>query len=109
MGLRSTSSIFFITAISRLPESGGVDVRPYGWYADRQSAVEAVSDNQVDMHDGQYEYMVIQELGQGVRRPHLSLQWFRWEPNGEFYLPITSPLPARPKLSKMRKLIYADG
>lgn len=84
--------MFIATAVSPLDGEGLIaEIHGVGVFPDEQSAVETISDNNVGL---QYDLVVIEEVDPS-RLPSPA-QWFRREPKGDYYYPLSNPPNIRP-------------
>lgn len=68
--------------LSEPPSSCGYkwhDKRTFGFYECRDSAEIAVLKNKCNMHEGLYEFLVIEHIEEGVHPLTLSEKWYRWD------------------------------
>lgn len=71
--------MWFITSIlthgdGRLPFH-----RTFGFYAEKRQAEIAVEENRGNMHECMYNFLVIEEIGEGVHALAENEQWYRWD------------------------------
>lgn len=73
--------MWFITAIHVVePYDGRIPFhRTFGFYADKREAEIAVEENRGSMEECLYDYIVIEEIGQGVLAIAENEQWYRWD------------------------------
>lgn len=55
--------------------------RCWGWYSKKEDAFAAVKMNAGDMHETTFQYIVIEEVSEGVPPFSKAIQWFRYVPN----------------------------
>ena len=68
------------------------DQRTWGYYSDREKAVQALHENWTDMHEGCYEYALIEKFDEGISHyVHKSRQWFAWYDEEQGYFEINEP------------------
>ena len=71
---------FFITAIPHYPEDEVVHRRSrcFGYYSTMDEAKMAVTLNRCNMHEGLYNYIVVEGIGEGIHPEPIEIAWFRW-------------------------------
>jgi hypothetical protein len=68
--------------------------RVWGFYYDREKCVQALHENATDMHEGCYDYAVMESYHEGIcGAVHGSVQWFQWDKEQQGYFEI--PVPDR--------------
>lgn len=67
--------------------------RTWGFYSDRDVAIKALHENWTDMHEGLYNYAVIEGYDEGICHGHDpdEAQWFKWDKENEGYREIERP------------------
>lgn len=76
------NSIFTITSIALNPEaadSSTMRTRSFGWFSTKERAVAAVEKNQCDLHECYYEYIVVEEVPEGIHAIGDNRWWFCWD------------------------------
>ena len=68
--------IYMITGVVN-KDTEFVNVRSFGFFYNYEDAVEAVEQNYCDMHEGFYEYMVIEPVKSGIH-PYTLNEHQRW-------------------------------
>lgn len=63
----------------------------FGWYANLNSALDAVVNNKCDIHECVYQYMVIEEVKEGIFGMAIKEWWFKWNKNKRKFLSIQKP------------------
>jgi len=53
--------------------------RTFGYYSDAKVACAAVAENRCNMHECLYNYLVIENIGQGIHALADEEIWYRWE------------------------------
>lgn len=92
--------MWFVTVVQKveLNEFGLVefgDHRTWGFFQDKELATSITESNAYDIHDGMYEYAVIEEYDEGIANNTGNTQWFKWDDNKAGYVKINEPLYAR--------------
>ena len=54
-------------------------------------ATTALHENRVDMHEGCYEYAVIEKIGYGISANVEERQWFKWDKEKSGYFEVEEP------------------
>lgn len=66
--------------------------RTWGYYAERETAVQALHENWTDMWEYLYNYAVIEQYEEGISGYVFgSEQWFKWDPERKGYFEIDKP------------------
>ena len=52
--------------------------RCFGYYANYSDAMSAVTKNQCDMRECLYDYLVMEEIGEGIHPEVMQENWFKW-------------------------------
>lgn len=69
--------------------------RCIGYYETNKEAIDAVKTNRGDMHECKYNYIVIEEVPNGVWRSTVNEFWFTWSPAREEWIQCKKPLKYR--------------
>lgn len=75
--------MYFVTAIE-IDEDGIEnpfihDSRCFGYYENKTNAIKAVVENCGDMHEGSFNFLVIEKIPEGIHpMPDLEELWFKW-------------------------------
>lgn len=88
--------MWFITVFSRcsLNEHGWPDygdVRTWGYYEEKEVALQAVRENWTDMWEYCYEYAVVEKLGAGISPYCEEIHWFKFDVEARQYVEIEAP------------------
>lgn len=67
------------------------DIRVWGFYFDKPSAIKALHENWTDIHEDCYEFATIEEYQEGVVAKIKSIQWFQWDERNDGYFEIEKP------------------
>lgn len=67
------------------------DQRTWGYYPEYEMAAAALHENRTDMHEGCYEYALIEEIGCGIVALCERRQWFKWDKEKRGYFEIEEP------------------
>lgn len=65
--------------------------RTWGFYFNREDAVDSLHRNVTDMHEFFYNYAVIEEYDEGISGYTGERQWFRWDHNKNGFFEIDEP------------------
>jgi hypothetical protein len=89
-----TSTIFTLTAvrIAATPFMRITDTRCWGYYFEADDALEAVKQNVGGMDDMLYNYLVIEQVSEGIGATAQALWWFRYDNAFESWVPCECPL-----------------
>ena len=92
--------MYFITTVTydRLHWDDGYrgDSRCVGFYHYFSDADDAVLSNMYDIHEGDYDYVVIEEIrGEGLYPGIDSSRWYQWDYDHDQYQPIERPVEAK--------------
>ena len=81
--MRGKSKMYFISCITQKDE---FDIRTFGYFNNIEICIKALHENWCDMHEGYYDYAVIECINEGIHPKIDSYLWFKWneEKNG-FY------------------------
>lgn len=87
--------IYTITGTTKLtttkngwPDFGST--RTFGYYTDKNKAINAVKENALDIRETIYDYMIIEEVNEGLYAPALN-RWFFKATNQNTFKPIEEP------------------
>lgn len=67
------------------------DQRCWGYYECEEDAVPALHDNRTDMHEGCYEYAVLEKIGPGISSYAGERQFFKFDRSRNGYFEIEEP------------------
>ena len=67
------------------------DRRTWCYYTEYQMAVNALHENRTDLHEGCYEYALIEKIGPGIIALCEERQWFKWDKEKRGYFEIEEP------------------
>lgn len=89
--------MWFITVLEKIapvensfPQFG--DTRTWGFYSDRETAVQALHENRTDMWEYCYNYAVLEQFNEGISHYVFgSNQWFEFDREREGYFEIDTP------------------
>ena len=65
--------------------------RTWGYYPEYEWAAEALHKNVTDMHEGCYNYAVIEKIDWGICAICEKSQWFKWDKEKRGYFEIEEP------------------
>ena len=88
--------MWFITVMKKIEPDNQFyalfgDKRTWGYYADKDTATQALHENWTDMWEGCYDYALIEKLGQGICPNCTERQWFKFERERNGYFEIEEP------------------
>ena len=67
------------------------DQRTWGYYPEYEMAKCSLHENRTDMHEGCYEYALIEKIGPGICAHCEERQWFKWNKEKCGYFEIGEP------------------
>lgn len=86
---------YFIATIEKLPEDSNSldtgDVCTVGYFNNYTDAVKRLHENTCDLHEGIYQYAVIEEVGPGLYPNVSKRQFFKYDKNKDGYFEISEP------------------
>ena len=65
--------------------------RTWGYYQEYEMAARALHENRTDLHEGCYEYALIEKIGPGIIALCEERQWFKWDKEKCGYFEIDEP------------------
>ena len=81
--------IYIITGLTELtadnlgwPDYGAT--RTFGYYITKDNAIESVKHNVFDIHETIYDYMLIEEVEEGLYNPSTIRGWFKYAGNNTY-------------------------
>lgn len=80
--------MWFITAIEH-PVCG--DMRTWGYFEEKETAVQVLHENRTDLRDCLYDYAIIEEFESGICPVCKQRQWFKWDSSREGFYEIEEP------------------
>lgn len=87
---------YFITVFNRLdldekgwPDTGAM--RPCGFYSDKDTAYQAISENWTDIWERCYHYGVVEEINEGILNSTGNRQFFKYNSENDMYEEIDEP------------------
>ena len=92
----NTQPYWFVTTFEKIEsdKSGSVDtgdIRCWGFFRDRQVAVDALHTNATDMYEFCYDYAVLEKYYEGLLGYGHERQFFRYEREKDGYFEIDEP------------------
>ena len=92
--------MWFITVMEKIdcdnlgwPSFG--NKRTWGFYSDRTDAVRALHYNVTNMHEGCYDFAVMEEYDEGISGYTGNCQWFEYDKERNGYFEIDKPYNVR--------------
>lgn len=73
---------FFITSLCYKNGRECPDRRTFGYYSTIEKSLEAVKMNRCNMHECLYNFLVIEEIKEGIHPMVDSEYWFEWKDKG---------------------------
>jgi len=86
----NANTIFVITAIEDI-ELGANDKACFGWFSSWDAARDAVLKNKCDIRECLYNYVVIEEVPEGIQSCSINEWWFKWNKDNRSYVAIDKP------------------
>jgi hypothetical protein len=88
--------MYFITVFDKVEPSDMFlaefgDQRTWGYYPEYVLAANALHKNVTDLHEGCYEYAVIEKIDWGICAICDERQWFKWDREKRGYFEIEEP------------------
>jgi len=87
--------MYFLTAILEAnPDSKYYPhgaTRCFGYYEEKPKACEAADLNLADMHECLYEWLVIEEIPQGIHAMPKEEIWYKWDDGLECWVHVEKP------------------
>jgi hypothetical protein len=65
--------------------------RTFGWYSKPSLALDAVKKNNCDLYECAYQYIVVEEVKEGVFGLAIKEWWHKWDKKEKKFLPISKP------------------
>ena len=83
------AKIYTITGATRLEEGehgwpNFGSTRTFGYYMDKDAALEAVKNNALDIRETIYDYMIVEEVEEGLYQPSMKRWFFKAKDNDTF-------------------------
>ena len=73
--------MYFITALTGLEESD--NTRCFGYYPEKEEALEAVLENRCNLNEHIYNYLVVEKIDKGIHSITKEETWFQWSKTGQ--------------------------
>ena len=86
----NSKTIFTVCAMENLSPKHG-QLRTFGWYSDMDGALEAVKNNDGEIHECRYDYAVIEEVKEGIFAITVREFWFKWNNKKSSFISIRKP------------------
>lgn len=91
---------YFITVFERFEADGfwpdtGCS-RTWGFYSDKETAIQALHENWTDMEETVYEYAVLEGFYEGISHGSGYEQWFKFDCERDGYFEIDKPKISEP-------------
>ena len=91
--------MWFVTVVETIIENseylnGMTDTgvfRAWGFYSDKEKAIQSLHENWTNMRDDFYDYAVIEEYEEGIANVTGNRQWFKWDEKCLGYFEIEEP------------------
>ena len=79
--------MYFVTSIDNCNRCS----QPWGFFEEKETAIQALNENWGDMHECVYPYAVIERLSPGLYPPPEERVWFQWMPKKNGFYEIETP------------------
>lgn len=80
------------TILASKGKNKGYEERTVGWFETLSEAEDCVKTNCGDIHEGNFDYAVIEEVGPGIYSgAHAKKSWYEWVPELKGYKSIKEP------------------
>lgn len=85
--------MWFLTSIYVDDRSSVEHRRVFGFLTDLSEAIKAIETNRGDMHECFYQFLILENIRQGVHPESISEVWYEWYqfPNGSQWQRIEKP------------------
>ena len=91
--------MWFVTVVETIIENseylnGMTDTgvfRAWGFYSDKEKAIQSLHENWTNMRDDFYDYALIEEYEEGIANVTGNRQWFKWDEKRLGYFEIEEP------------------
>jgi len=88
--------MYFLTALWRKAEEGFEPTvrseRCFGYYSDKQKALQAVDENWADMHECLYNWLLIEKIPEGIHATPEEEIWYAWDDGVEHWVHVEKPI-----------------
>jgi hypothetical protein len=65
----------FYNGVSSIP---GAHSRTFGFFITEERAKNAVSNNEMGLHETLYDFLVVEQIDEGIYEPTTSQLWYEW-------------------------------
>lgn len=94
--MRSDQPIYVITVMTKSARDGHGycthgNTRIWGFWYDKEIALQALHENWTDMWEYTYNYAVLEEYQEGTIARFVSAQWFKFDRERDGYFEIEKP------------------
>lgn len=88
--------MWFVTVVEKMDENefgfGDVgDCRTWGFFSDKDEAINVLQHNITDVHEFFYDYAIIEEYNEGIGNSTGKFEWFKWNEGKGGYEEINEP------------------
>lgn len=88
--------MWFITVFQKfeINEYGFPDygsMRTWGYYADRETALQALHENRTDMWECYYDYAILEKIGEGIAAEVEYKKYFKYDRDRDGYFEMKAP------------------
>lgn len=82
--------IYTVTAIDEI-KMPPCNSRVFGWFTELEEAQEAVNENRYDLHECLYDFIVIEQISEGIHCCASKEWWYKWDREIRQFNPIEKP------------------
>lgn len=89
--------MWFVTVVETMDYNNAAGLgdtgeqRTWGFFENKEDAIDVLHRNVTDMHEGYYDYAVIEEYEEGIGCSTGNRQWFKYDNNRDGYFEIDEP------------------
>jgi hypothetical protein len=83
------TSIYLVKPENKESPARAETKRTFGYYSNPQEAIQAIVTNRCNMHECLYNYLVLENIGEGIHPEVHNEEWYKWE---EKWVPCLKPL-----------------
>lgn len=88
--------MWFVTVVEKMDDRDTTfgdtgDTRTWGFFSNKEDAIDVLHKNVTDMHELYYDYAVIEEYNEGISNDTGERQWFMYDEDRDGYFEIEEP------------------
>ena len=89
-------TIFVVHAMAAYKHDfGSFQSRTFGWFSSFELADKAVRTNQCDIYECLYQYVIIEEIADGIHGPCYREWWYKWDKEDEIFESVEKPIETK--------------